>query len=75
MIDDTRIEIRDAVKLGATLDHRYIDGYQGAAVGKTIRECFENPELLDDPAYLLQPPVFVNPEDKRSSAVESKKEK
>ena len=39
--------IRPMITLTATIDHRYIDGSQGATLARTIREAFEKPWILD----------------------------
>ena len=44
---DRKLEIRPMITLTATVDHRYIDGSQGANLAKTIREAFEKPWILD----------------------------
>ncbi len=46
VIDD-QIVIRSQVTLTATIDHRYVDGYQGALLAQTMREVFANPAILD----------------------------
>jgi len=44
---DGEIKIKKKVKLTATIDHRFLDGAQGAALAQTIRKVFDNPDLLD----------------------------
>lgn len=47
VVEDEQIVIRSQLDLTATLDHRFVDGYQGAVVAKVLRRLFANPELLD----------------------------
>jgi len=47
VVIDDQIVIRPMITLTATIDHRYIDGSQGANIAKTIREAFEKPWILD----------------------------
>jgi pyruvate/2-oxoglutarate dehydrogenase complex dihydrolipoamide acyltransferase (E2) component len=35
---------RKLITLSATVDHRFIDGYQAGVLAHTARDCFENPE-------------------------------
>lgn len=51
---DGNLVIRPMITLTATVDHRYIDGSQGATLAKTIREVFEKPWILDG---LTEPPT------------------
>ena len=44
---DGKIEVRPILKLTATLDHRYIDGFAGAQVVNRIHHYFSHPEELD----------------------------
>ena len=39
----------------ATVDHRFIDGYEAGLLAQTARDCFENPERFG--ASLGQPPL------------------
>jgi pyruvate dehydrogenase E2 component (dihydrolipoamide acetyltransferase) len=43
---DGQIVIRPILPLRATIDHRLIDGFQGARLAKTLRRYLENPETL-----------------------------
>lgn len=43
---DGQLTIRKQVTLTATIDHRYIDGFQGGILAKVIRQIFENPQML-----------------------------
>eukprot|EP01118_Nematostelium_gracile_P004892 TRINITY_DN1582_c0_g1_i1.p3 TRINITY_DN1582_c0_g1~~TRINITY_DN1582_c0_g1_i1.p3 ORF type:complete len:129 (-),score=45.47 TRINITY_DN1582_c0_g1_i1:587-973(-) len=47
VVIDGKVEIRSMMKLMATLDHRFIDGADGAQVGKHIKEMLENPKSLE----------------------------
>jgi len=40
-------EIRQEIDLMATIDHRFLDGYQGAIIAKSLRESFDEPWKLD----------------------------
>jgi pyruvate/2-oxoglutarate dehydrogenase complex dihydrolipoamide acyltransferase (E2) component len=42
-----RVIIRPEIDLMATIDHRFMDGHQGALLAKKIRELVESPWLLD----------------------------
>ncbi len=42
-----KLEIRDVVNLGITLDERIADGFYFARSFKLVKHIFENPELLD----------------------------
>ena len=42
-----QIVIRPMITLTATVDHRYIDGMQGASFAETVREAFQKPWILD----------------------------
>jgi len=42
-----KIEIRPICTLTATLDHRVLDGFQGAKLASDVQRYLENPELLD----------------------------
>mmetsp|Transcript_3790 Transcript_3790/g.4201 ORF Transcript_3790/g.4201 Transcript_3790/m.4201 type:complete len:308 (+) Transcript_3790:46-969(+) len=41
------IVIRPRMNLNVTLDHRYLDGFQAAKLGKLIRKYVEDPETLE----------------------------
>lgn len=51
---DGKVVVRKQITLNATIDHRFIDGYQGGVLAKVIREIFENPWKLEG---LEGPPV------------------
>jgi pyruvate/2-oxoglutarate dehydrogenase complex dihydrolipoamide acyltransferase (E2) component len=44
---DGALAIRKQLTLTATLDHRFIDGFQGGVLAKVVRELFESPWKLD----------------------------
>ena len=44
---DGVIGVRTELTITATIDHRFIDGFQGGTLAKTVREVLESPELLD----------------------------
>ena len=46
VVDDAMV-IRPMLTITATIDHRYIDGSQGATLVKTLREVFDKPWILD----------------------------
>jgi pyruvate dehydrogenase E2 component (dihydrolipoamide acetyltransferase) len=46
VVEDGEVVARKVLTIGATIDHRFMDGAQGAVLAKTVRKYFENPELL-----------------------------
>ncbi len=44
---DGELTIRKQLTITATLDHRFIDGFQGGVLAKTVRSVLENPWQLD----------------------------
>jgi pyruvate dehydrogenase E2 component (dihydrolipoamide acetyltransferase) len=44
---DGALTVRKQLTLTATIDHRFIDGFQGGVLAKVVRELFENPWKLD----------------------------
>ncbi len=44
VVVDGKIVVRKLITLSATVDHRFIDGYQAGVLAHTARDCFENPE-------------------------------
>lgn len=44
---DGEVVIRKQLTLTATMDHRFMDGYQGGVLAKAVREVFENPWQLE----------------------------
>lgn len=47
VVEGDDIVIRQQLDLTATLDHRFLDGFQGAVIAKTVREYFANPEKFE----------------------------
>jgi len=46
-IKDGKVVILPVMKLMATLDHRFVDGADGAQLAKTVEKLLQNPELLE----------------------------
>jgi len=44
---DGALVVRKQLTLTATIDHRFIDGFQGGILAKVVRELFENPWKLE----------------------------
>lgn len=44
---DGALAIRPRLTITATIDHRFVDGFQGGTLAKTIRAVFENPWTLE----------------------------
>jgi len=44
---DGQVVIRPMLNLMATLDHRFVDGFDGASVAKKVKDLLENPERLE----------------------------
>jgi pyruvate dehydrogenase E2 component (dihydrolipoamide acetyltransferase) len=44
---DGQVVARKLLTLNATIDHRFIDGYQGGVLAKVVREIFANPWQLE----------------------------
>lgn len=45
-IVDGQIVGRKLITLSATVDHRFMDGYQAGLLAQTARACFDNPECF-----------------------------
>ena len=45
-----KVTSRPLLTVTATIDHRFIDGFQGGVLAKAFREAFEDPWSLDSPA-------------------------
>ncbi|MCO4771383.1 MAG: 2-oxo acid dehydrogenase subunit E2 [Deltaproteobacteria bacterium] len=43
------IVIQKQLTITATLDHRFVDGFEGGQLAKTVRAVFEHPHMLDVP--------------------------
>lgn len=46
---DGAITIRKRLTITATIDHRYMDGFQGGQLAQTVRAVFADPALIDAP--------------------------
>jgi pyruvate dehydrogenase E2 component (dihydrolipoamide acetyltransferase) len=46
VVRDGQLGIAKQLTITATIDHRFIDGFQGAVLAKAVREVFEKPESL-----------------------------
>ena len=44
---DGELTVRKMITITATVDHRFIDGYQAGVLAETVRECFANPACFD----------------------------
>jgi pyruvate dehydrogenase E2 component (dihydrolipoamide acetyltransferase) len=44
---DGELTVRKLITITATVDHRFIDGYQAGVLAETTRECFANPACFD----------------------------
>jgi hypothetical protein len=42
--EDGQVVVRKIMKVNATFDHRFIDGYHAAVMSRTLRKWLENPE-------------------------------
>lgn len=40
--------VKQGITITATLDHRFVDGFQAAGITRTVRKYFNNPELFDE---------------------------
>lgn len=47
VVKDGQIVAAKLLTITATIDHRFIDGYQGAILAKAVREVFESPEKME----------------------------
>lgn len=62
---DGQLAVRKQLTITATIDHRFLDGYQGGVLARTIRETFENPEAAFGPIPSAAQPT---PDDELSAA-------
>jgi pyruvate/2-oxoglutarate dehydrogenase complex dihydrolipoamide acyltransferase (E2) component len=46
-VEDGRLIVQKQLTITATIDHRFIDGFQGGVLAKVVRQVFENPWRLD----------------------------
>ena len=44
---DGELAVRPLITLTATIDHRFMDGFQGGILAKEIRRVFDDPEALE----------------------------
>jgi pyruvate dehydrogenase E2 component (dihydrolipoamide acetyltransferase) len=44
---DGKLVVRKQLTITTTLDHRFVDGYQGGVLARVMRSIFENPWQLD----------------------------
>ncbi|MCA9526444.1 MAG: 2-oxo acid dehydrogenase subunit E2 [Myxococcales bacterium] len=49
VVVDGAVAVRPQLTITATIDHRFIDGFQGATLAKTVAEVMANPWMLDQP--------------------------
>lgn len=47
VVEDGEVVVRKVLTLAATIDHRFMDGAQGASLATTVRRYFDEPELID----------------------------
>jgi pyruvate/2-oxoglutarate dehydrogenase complex dihydrolipoamide acyltransferase (E2) component len=57
VVVEGRVEIRPMLTVCATIDHRYIDGFQAATLARTFRRVFEDPHGLDATVPALDAPT------------------
>ena len=48
--EDGQPVVKPGITVTATLDHRFVDGYQAATLSRVVRDAFANPWLLDSPS-------------------------
>ncbi len=53
---DGEIKIREELTLCATIDHRFLDGFQGGILAKEVKRLLEDPEQITAPTPLLVTP-------------------
>jgi 2-oxoisovalerate dehydrogenase E2 component (dihydrolipoyl transacylase) len=41
-----RVEVRTMMNLSSSFDHRFVDGYEGAAMIQALKELLEQPALI-----------------------------
>jgi 2-oxoisovalerate dehydrogenase E2 component (dihydrolipoyl transacylase) len=46
MVINGRVEIRTMMNLSSSFDHRFVDGYDGAAMVQALKELLEQPALI-----------------------------
>src|SRR5690606_16118015 len=48
VVADGQVVSRPMLTVTATIDHRFIDGFQGGVLARSFREAFEDPWSLED---------------------------
>jgi len=63
VVEEGQVVIRRRMKINATFDHRFIDGYHAASMSKTLRDWLEHPFERFGPIPTATPgaPVAVGP--------------
>lgn len=51
---DGDVVVRPLLTITATIDHRFIDGFQGGVLAQAVRQVFEDPWALDRPSQPTQ---------------------
>lgn len=46
VVEDGQVVVRPMLTITATIDHRFMDGFQGAVLARKVREIFADPSLL-----------------------------
>jgi 2-oxoisovalerate dehydrogenase E2 component (dihydrolipoyl transacylase) len=46
VVVDGRVEVRTMMNLSSSFDHRFVDGYEGAAMIQALKELLEQPALI-----------------------------
>jgi 2-oxoisovalerate dehydrogenase E2 component (dihydrolipoyl transacylase) len=46
VVRDGRVEVRTMMNLSSSFDHRFVDGYDGAAMVQALKELLEEPALI-----------------------------
>lgn len=49
VVDNGQLRVGKIMRVNATFDHRFIDGFHAAVMSRTLRECFEKPYEHFDP--------------------------
>jgi pyruvate/2-oxoglutarate dehydrogenase complex dihydrolipoamide acyltransferase (E2) component len=49
VVVDGQVVVRPMLTIGATIDHRFVDGFQAASLARSFRRVFEDPWSLDRP--------------------------
>ncbi len=55
VVKDGQVVAQPQLTVTATIDHRFIDGFQGGVLARIIREVLENPERFDPLAPVVTP--------------------